>query len=163
MSELTTCSNCDKGVTEDSDFCPHCGHLFKEMPPIQCETDSGIEATGVCIICHKLLCPQCEKIKDNRVFCIEHEDVEVEEDWAMVIESITISEAETTKYFLDKNGFRTITMKSEIGTQGDGTINIFVSLPDYLPAKINAQKGSSMNLIMNRVVYGCINTLFSLR
>ena len=140
MAELTSCTNCDGQVTEDGDFCPHCGHLFKGTRPIQCETDSGIEATGVCIICHKLVCPRCEEIKDKRVFCIEHKDVEVEEDWAMVIESTPIAKAETTKYFLDKNGFRTITRESDIDTKGDGSISIYVPLPDYLRAKIMLEK-----------------------
>jgi RNA polymerase subunit RPABC4/transcription elongation factor Spt4 len=140
MAELTNCANCNGQTTEDSDFCPHCGHLFKETPPIQCETDSGIEATGVCIICQKLLCPRCEKIKDNRMFCIEHEDVEVDEDWAMVFESTTISETESTKNFLEVNRFRTITMESNTDTKGDAPISIFVPLPDYLRAKNMLEK-----------------------
>jgi hypothetical protein len=134
MAELTTCANCDNEVTEDSDFCPHCGYLFKDAPPVKCETDIDQEASGVCIICQKLVCPRCREVKNNRLFCVDHRTVVVEQDWAMVVDSRSIAEAEMRKNFLDENGFQTVGYNLGIRGRNRSTARVFVPIPDYLRA-----------------------------
>ncbi len=135
MSELTSCANCDNEVTEDSDFCPHCGHLFKDAPPVKCETDFGQEASGVCIICQKLVCPRCREVRNKRLFCIGHRSVMVEQDWAMIVESRSLADAEMRKNFLDENGFQTVAVNLGIRVRNRAAAKVFVPIPDYLRAK----------------------------
>lgn len=135
MSELTTCANCNNEVTEDSDFCPHCGYLFKESPPVHCETDLDQEATGVCIICQKLVCPRCREVKNNRLFCVEHRDVKVQQDWVMVFESPSVVDVEMKKNFLDENGFQSVAQNLGMRVKSRGVARVFVPIPDYLRAK----------------------------
>lgn len=135
MSEPTTCANCDNEVTEDSDFCPHCGYLFKDAPSVKCETDLDQEASGVCIICQKLVCPRCREIKYGRLFCMDHRTVVAEQDWAMVVESRSLVDAEMCKNYLDENGIQTVEQNLGIRVRNRGTARVFVPIPDYLRAK----------------------------
>ncbi len=51
--------HCGDEVTEDSDFCPHCGVLFAEAGDVFCDEHQQKPATGVCIICRKVFCEEC--------------------------------------------------------------------------------------------------------
>ncbi len=135
MAELTTCANCNNEVTEDSDFCPHCGYLFKDAPPVKCETDLDREASGVCIICQKLVCPLCREVKNKRLFCLDHRAVVVEQDWAMVVQARSVADAEMRKNFLDENGFHTIAQNLGMRIRNRAAARVFVPIPDYLKAK----------------------------
>jgi Putative prokaryotic signal transducing protein len=135
MAELVTCANCSNEVTDDSDFCPHCGYLFKEAPPVHCETDLGQEATGVCIICNKLVCPRCQEVQNKHLFCIEHCSVQVEQDWASVFESNNVVDVEMQKDYLESNGIQTVMQNFGMHIRHPGAIRLFVPIPDYLRAK----------------------------
>ena len=132
MSELTTCANCDKEVAEDSDFCPHCGYLFKDAPLAMCDTHHDSEASGVCIICQNLVCPRCREVRSKRLFCAEHRTVTVEQDWAMVIESPSLIDAEIQKSYLEDNGIQALGQSLGVRMKNRGTARVYVPIPDYL-------------------------------
>jgi hypothetical protein len=121
-------------VTEDSDFCPHCGFLFKDTPSVHCETHFDQEASGVCIICQKIVCPCCREIKNKHLFCLKHSNVVVQEDWAVVFESRSVAEAELTKNFLDSAGIESLTQNAGIRARSRGLARVFVPIPKYLDA-----------------------------
>jgi hypothetical protein len=135
MLELTTCANCNNEVTDDSDFCPHCGYLFKEAPPVHCETDLDQEATGVCIICQKLVCPRCREVRNNHLFCINHGNVVVREDWAVVFESRSTAEAELVKNYFDANSIQSLTQNVSLRARSRDLARVFVPIPEYLRAQ----------------------------
>jgi RNA polymerase subunit RPABC4/transcription elongation factor Spt4 len=149
-AEYNACRNCGEDVTTESDFCPHCGLLFSSAEELECETHAGMRATGVCIVCRSLVCARCSKESGRRIFCLEHADTEVQQDWARVYQSTEINESELVKSVLESSGFRVLVQNfGSVGYAWDGggdspqsrsnlsrPAKLFVPLPEYL----NAQK-----------------------
>ena len=106
MPEYINCSSCSEEITEDSDYCPHCGIIFRETENSVCERHAPRQASGVCIICHKVMCPECCVKRQNKVFCSEHAEIEVQQDWALVYQSTEISESELIKSILESSDIR---------------------------------------------------------
>lgn len=148
MIQYSTCPQCGEEVTEDSDFCPHCGILFPPAENAVCEIHQTINATGVCIICRRLVCIKCSKIVRGRTFCVDHMEVEVQQDWARVFESTEINDAELMKSVLEKAQYRVLVQNfGSIGYAWDGggdspqsrsnlsrPAKVFVPIPEYLEA-----------------------------
>lgn len=148
MAEFITCSNCEGEVTEDSDFCPHCGYLLTDAP-LRCELHPDKEANGVCIVCQRLVCEMCSEESERRVFCLDHLNVIVDGDWAEVFRSTDVHEAELAKsLLLDAKHHLETQNFSSIGYAWDGggdapqsrsnlnnPAKIFVPLNEYLKAR----------------------------
>jgi len=98
------CEYCEHEASADSDFCPYCGFLFEEARRATCSTHPLDAAIGVCIICQRLLCESCSEICEDRIFCSKHQDVLVEDEWALVFESTDVAEAELVKSVLESAG-----------------------------------------------------------
>jgi len=105
MPEFKRCENCEREITADSDFCPHCGFLCEGSGKVACDLHPLNEAIGVCIVCQRPLCELCGEINEDRLFCPDHLDVVVEDDWAEVMKSTDINEAELSKAILESAGF----------------------------------------------------------
>lgn len=147
--EYINCSRCGEEVTPDSDFCPHCGILFSEEGRELCDTHAGQRATGICIICRKLVCGKCGKKVRGRVHCLDHREVEVQQDWARIFQSTDINESELVKAFLESAGYKVLVQNfTPIGFVWDGggdsaisrsnlskPAKIFVPIPEYLKAE----------------------------
>ena len=148
MSELTKCHNCSEEVTEDSDFCPHCGVLFAEAGEVFCDEHLQESAIGVCIICRKVCCEDCGVKVAGRIFCQAHRKVKVQEDWAEVFRSTEVADAELVKSLLESTSHKVLCQNfNSIGFVWDGggdspisrsNINkpakVFVPIPEYLQA-----------------------------
>ncbi len=148
MSEFIQCPNCFGEVTPDSDFCPHCGLIFEEAGEVLCDTDPGQKAMGICIICRKVVCEKCGVGVNGRCFCLDHQHVEVRQDWAQIFESSEIAEAELVKSVMESTGHKVLVQNfNSIGFVWDGggdspisrsNINkpakVFVPIPEYLDA-----------------------------
>jgi RNA polymerase subunit RPABC4/transcription elongation factor Spt4 len=106
MSTYRHCDNCKGEITQDSDFCPHCGMLFEEAGEIPCDSHADRRGWGVCIICRKVVCDEDGILVDGRAFCPEHDQVVVQQDWAQVFSSSDVEEAELCKSVLEANGFK---------------------------------------------------------
>ena len=161
MSELTTCEHCEREVTADSDYCPHCGFLFEGGEKVTCDTHPLSDAIGVCIICGKPLCELCGETNEDRLFCPDHLDVSVEEDWAEVMVSTDINEAELAKAVLEGAGIHVqVRDFGSIGYAWDGggdsslsrsqlgkPARIFVPISEYLGARetLNDWRSSAPN------------------
>lgn len=147
--EYVSCSSCNEEITVDSDFCPHCGVLFEAAGGEMCETHPANAAQGICIICQKLICEECGKEVWGRRFCLEHRNVEVQQDWAKAFQSTDINDSELVKSLLESNGFKVLVQNFlAIGGVWDGggdssisrsNINkpakVFVPIPEYLRAE----------------------------
>ena len=148
MDKLIACTNCSDEITEDSDFCPHCGTLFAEAGAVFCDLHTLEPGAGVCIICRKLCCEECGVKVRGRFFCSAHRKVKVEQDWAEVFRSTEISDAELVKSVLESSGHKLqVHNFNSMGFIWDGggdspisrsNINkpakVFVPIPEYLDA-----------------------------
>ena len=152
-----TCDNCKGEVTLDSDFCPHCGVIFSDVESAKCDTHPARSATGVCIICRKLVCDECGKVVHRRTFCLEHRGVEVQQDWARIFQSSDINEAGLVRSVLQSAGF-TVQVQNfnSIGFVWDGggdsslsrsalskPAKVLVPIPEYLRAVKTLQEWNS--------------------
>jgi len=147
MAEYRACSECGEDVTQDSDFCPHCGVLFTDEH-LHCDVHEQEEATGVCVVCRRLVCARCGKKTHGRMTCEDHRKVEIVEDWARVAQSTEILDAELIRSLLVSNDFHVQVQNfNSIGYAWDGggdspvsrsNINkpakVFVPLPEYMDA-----------------------------
>jgi hypothetical protein len=148
VTEYSKCPRCSGEVTLDSDFCPHCGILFERAKGAYCDTHQTSEASGVCIICRKVVCPQCSKKVRGRILCLDHTEIEVQQDWARVFQSTEINDAELIKSVLEKAQYRVLVQNfGSIGYAWDGggdspqsrsnllrPAKVFVPIPEYLDA-----------------------------
>jgi hypothetical protein len=148
MSEYIHCSSCSEEITEDSDFCPHCGTLFVDRNDVVCDEHPEKSAQGVCIICRRLVCNECSVEKGRRTLCHAHRKVRVQEDWAEVFRSTEVADAEMIKSLLESKGLKVLGQNfNSIGFIWDGggdspisrsNINkpakVFVPIPEYLQA-----------------------------
>ena len=149
MHEYGPCPSCDGEITEDSDFCPHCGILFEKKIRVPCDTHSQGQAVGVCILCRALLCHECVHTKGGRRFCSEHRNVKVEQDWALIFQSNDINEAELVRSFLESISqqliLRNFTPHGFVWDGGGDSLfsrqavnrpaKLFVPIPDYVGAR----------------------------
>jgi RNA polymerase subunit RPABC4/transcription elongation factor Spt4 len=147
--QYVSCPECMEEITRDSDFCPHCGILFSGAFGQSCDTHPQHQANGICIICRKLVCEECNRYVRNRTFCDEHQDVEVLQDWARIFQSTDINESEMVKAFLEETGHKVLVQNfAPIGFVWDGggdsalsrsalskPAKIFVPIPELLAAK----------------------------
>ena len=147
--EYVDCSSCGEEITPDSEFCPHCGVLFSEAAKEKCDAHPANLAQGICIICRKLICEECGKIVHGRNFCLEHQTVEVQQDWARAFQSTDINDSELVKSLLESNGFKVLVQNfTPMGYAWDGggdssisrsTLNkpakVFVPIPEYIRAE----------------------------
>ncbi len=157
MAEYGNCPECDGEVTVDSDFCPHCGVLFSESDSLFCDVHQDQRATGVCIICRRLVCQRCIKKHDGRTFCEDHREVEVRQDWALVFESTEINEAELAKSVLESSQHKVLVQNfGSIGYAWDGggdspvsrsnlgrPAKVYVPIPEYVDAMKTIQDWQS--------------------
>jgi len=157
MPEYVPCPTCGEEVTEDSDFCPHCGIVYKQSGTIQCETHAQSEGTSVCIICRRVLCNECTCFQRERRFCKDHKSVNVEQDWAKVFQSTEINEAGLVRSLLENAEFHVQVQNfNSIGFVWDGggaspqsrsnlgkPAKVFVPIPEYLKAQAVLQDWES--------------------
>jgi hypothetical protein len=148
MAAYIECNYCGEEVTEESDFCPHCGTLFAQAGTVVCDEHESVHAVCVCIICRKVCCEKCSVEVHGRSFCLLHRKVKVEQDWVEVFRSTEITEAELVKSVLESGGYKIITRNfNSIGFSWDGggdspvsrsNLNkpsrVFVPIPEYLEA-----------------------------
>jgi RNA polymerase subunit RPABC4/transcription elongation factor Spt4 len=155
--EYIDCPKCTEEVTRDSDFCPHCGVLFSGASGQMCDSHNERLATGVCIICRKLVCESCMSVVRGRTFCSEHRKVKVEQDWARIFQSTDINESEMIRAFLEASGHKVLVRDfAPVGYVWDGggdsavsrsnmskPAKIFVPIPEYLEAKESLEEWKS--------------------
>jgi hypothetical protein len=91
------------------------------------------------------------------MFCLDHEDVEVQQDWAAVFASTEVNDAELIKVVLEKAQHRVLVQNfGSIGYAWDGggdspqsrsnlsrPAKIFVPIPEYLEASATVEEWRS--------------------
>jgi RNA polymerase subunit RPABC4/transcription elongation factor Spt4 len=155
--EYSECARCLEEVTEDSDFCPHCGALFSGAEEQVCDLHPQQPAKGICIICRKLVCDECMMLVRGRTFCSEHRKVEVQQDWARIFQSTDINESGLVRAFLESAGYKVLVQNfAPVGFVWDGggdsalsrsaiskPAKVLVPIPEYLSAKESLEEWKS--------------------
>ncbi|HTP80892.1 MAG TPA: hypothetical protein VMM57_10895 [Bacteroidota bacterium] len=146
---MQECTACFGEVTDDSDYCPHCGIIFEQAAAAQCSRHPDSGAVAVCIICRDPLCKKCAHRKRGRYFCVDHRRVAVQQDWAEVLVSTEVLDAELAKSLLESNGFHVLAQNFQsVGFVWDGggdspvsrsnigrPAKVLVPIPEYSSAR----------------------------
>ena len=141
-----TCENCGEEYPEDAEHCPHCGALSFNAEEDWCIVHGDRVAESVCIICHAPVCSECRTLVGGRTLCPEHSDVELMQDWAMVLKTYDAMKANGAKARLEEEGipaqiyklgelflFAMDGMRNGIAPLGPGTapLKVFVPVDRY--------------------------------
>lgn len=144
------CPHCSGELTPESDFCPHCGNLLEDEGNVFCSMHPHVPGIAVCVICRRVVCRECGKKKSGRWLCLDHENVKMEQDWALIFESPDINEAELIKSVLESVGQRVVVRNfgpNNVVWEGGGDslfsrqalnrpAKVFVPIPEYEKAKL---------------------------
>jgi RNA polymerase subunit RPABC4/transcription elongation factor Spt4 len=144
---MDVCDKCGADIGFDSDYCPFCGTLFAE-DQYSCSNHPIAVATGVCVICQQLFCPECISVKNGKHLCRDHASIEVSEGWALVFKTADFIEAEIIRGKLENAGIPVNPRNvGNIATLADGFIDnplgrtifkypvkVFVPLEKYFEA-----------------------------
>ncbi|MGD0338383.1 MAG: DUF2007 domain-containing protein [Bacteroidota bacterium] len=104
--EEQTCENCDGRVRAKDFFCSHCGVILEPGEgEIECEEHPKQDAVGVCVVCGKPVCSDCERKKGNTIFCKTTEHMKIHRQWSAVFTTKNEYEAEMIRTNLENAGF----------------------------------------------------------
>jgi hypothetical protein len=81
--------------------CPACGALSERLP---CDAHPDREAAGQCVVCGRLLCPECNAVQQRAYLCGEHRGVRVTDGWAEVYTTTSEVEAQLLRDDLRAQG-----------------------------------------------------------
>jgi hypothetical protein len=116
--QLRECSNCEQEFDVSEPSCPACGHLVQ---PVPCAQHADREAAGVCVICGRAVCEECDQSEDVHYLCPLHADIPVIEGWAQVYTTSDDVEAQLIRENLQADG-----IDAEVLSQKDHTLTVDV-------------------------------------
>ena len=100
MSE-SACPHCGETIAADSEACPACGHLHASAP---CETHEDRTADGVCVICGRAVCEECNRPQARHFVCEQHAEIPLISGWAQVYSAADDVDAELVRENLNAEG-----------------------------------------------------------
>src|SRR5262245_61366604 len=96
-----TCPHCGETIDTESESCPACGQLQANAA---CERHPEREAEGVCVICGRALCEECNQPQGRHFACDQHTEVPLISGWAQVYSAADDVEAELIRDNLTADG-----------------------------------------------------------
>ena len=96
-----TCPHCGETIDSESESCPACGYLQSSA---NCERHPERKAEGVCAICGRALCEECDQSTGRHFVCDAHADVPVISGWAQVYSASDDVQAELIRENLVAEG-----------------------------------------------------------
>jgi RNA polymerase subunit RPABC4/transcription elongation factor Spt4 len=113
MRIIETCKNCSTQLQDGQKFCNVCGTLLDadedRIFKIECETHTNHRAIGLCVICGKPVCSDCEVKTDNKILCNNPEHKILFQEWSVLYQPDSEFEAETLVRNLADSGIETKT------------------------------------------------------
>ena len=91
---------------------------------MKCDHSDGTMA-GICAVCGDPVCSECFQPIFNTVICSNHEALEDESEWEMVVLYASNDGVDGTRFFLDDQGISSIAVENE-----EGMVELYVSIED---------------------------------
>jgi hypothetical protein len=133
-----TCPHCEEMIAADSEACPACGYLLVDTV---CEKHPEREADGLCVICGRAVCEECNQPQGRHFVCEEHADVPLISGWAQVYSAADDVQAELIRENLIAEGIsaRVLSQRDHFSFSVDlGDLNqvrVLVPAYDYQAAR----------------------------
>jgi predicted RNA-binding Zn-ribbon protein involved in translation (DUF1610 family) len=109
-----TCPKCGQEIDASSEWCVACGALFTAMA---CDRHPDRDAVGVCVICGRPVCPECDEDETVHHVCPEHSSIPCFEGWAQLYTTSDGIEAQLIRDNLEADG-----IDSEVLSQRDSAL-----------------------------------------
>ncbi|OQX94745.1 hypothetical protein B6I21_09025 [candidate division KSB1 bacterium 4572_119] len=129
--EQITCSQCDRGVDEDNDFCPFCGSIFVDN--VSCVNHNELNASGVCVICCEPYCEKCGTNVNDIFLCEKHSEYEIYQGMARVFGISDEAQAQYVKSCFEQEGLHPFIYSRKAGAwhMGSGDYTLFRASGEY--------------------------------
>lgn len=105
---MINCKNCSIQLQAGSMFCYGCGTLDETTEEndfkIECEMHPGRYAVGLCVICGKPVCSDCEVKSGKKILCADPEHKILLQEWCLIHQMESEFEAEALMRNLADNG-----------------------------------------------------------
>lgn len=91
---------------------------------MKCDHSDGTMA-GICAVCGDPVCSECFQPIFNTVICSNHEALEDESEWEMIVLYSSNEGVDGTRFFLDDQGISSIAVENE-----EGMVELYVPIED---------------------------------
>jgi uncharacterized C2H2 Zn-finger protein len=127
METTIRCPRCDQEIDAEGPACPACGHIHQGT--LECERHPDRPASGVCVICGRAVCDECDADDEMHHACPEHNEIPVIEGWAQVYTTSDDMAADLIRENLQSEG-----MDAAVLSQKDRTFG--VDLGELSPVRV---------------------------
>jgi hypothetical protein len=90
MKPVNTCRNCSMQLMAGHTFCKKCGSVVDTSEDhdetIECETHPDHYAVGICVICGRPVCSDCEVKSNEKILCHDPEHKIALHEWCAMVE-----------------------------------------------------------------------------
>lgn len=143
MKNKVACKNCLTKLRNGQKFCDLCGVIVsvdKENDfEIECETHTEQRANGICVICSKPVCSECEVQSAGKILCNDPEHRILLQEWSVMYEPDSEFEAKAVVRNLADGGIeaKSFSLHDHIATYGLGEnrVRVFVRKSENEKAK----------------------------
>jgi hypothetical protein len=80
---------------------------------------------GICAVCGDPVCSECFQPLFNTVICSNHEALEDESEWELVVLYAANDGVDATRFFLDDQGIASLAVENE-----EGMVELYVPIED---------------------------------
>jgi hypothetical protein len=140
---MNTCKNCSTQLKDGQKFCGMCGALIdaseENVFKVECETHPDHYAVGLCVICGKPVCSDCEVKNEGKILCADPEHRMVHQDWRVLYQPDSEFEAEALVHNLADGGIeaKTFSLHDHVTTHwlNENRVLLFVRKTEDEKAK----------------------------
>jgi hypothetical protein len=151
---MNICKNCSAQFQAGQKFCYICGALLnaseEKVFEIECETHPDRLAVGLCVICRKPVCSNCEVKSTGKILCADPEHRILLQEWCVIYQPDSEFEAEAFMRNLTNGGIeaKTFSLHDHIATHWlkENRVLLFVRKSEDVRAKALLKE---LNLIDN--------------
>ncbi len=123
---MERCPRCGDTIADNADYCPACGHVLRAAT---CERHPDRPAVGVCVVCERTLCRECDHPDGGVHRCETHADIPLIEGWAQVYTTGDEIQAD-----LIRDNLRSEGVEARVFSQKDRSFA--VALGDLSPVRV---------------------------
>jgi hypothetical protein len=154
MKAMRTCRNCSAKLQAGQRFCFDCGILIgtsdENILKVECETHPDRFAVGLCVICGKPVCSDCEVKSAGKIVCADPEHMVLLQEWREIHRPDSEFEAEALVRNLADGGVeaKTFSLHDNVAMHwmNENCVLVFVRKSESSKAKVILE---DLNLIEN--------------
>ena len=143
MKTMNICKNCSTQLQAEQKFCYVCGTLLDTSEEndciVECEMHPDRRAVGICVICGKPVCSDCEVKSSGKILCADPEHRILLQEWCGIFHTDSEFEADAFMRNLADGGIEAKTFSlhdhSAMHWFNENRIEVFIRKLDNEKAK----------------------------